>query len=374
VGRLAGGIAHDFNNHLAVMLGNARFLRDELARDPASAAGGEAADALADLERSAEHCSQLTRSLLAFSRRNPVRVQPLDVRSLVDDVTELVRPLIPASITLAARAEAALEPVAADATQLQQVLVNLIVNARDAMPNGGRIELEADMCRLDPSAASELGLALAGDYVSLAVRDHGVGIAEEALEHIFEPFYTTKDLGKGTGLGLATAYGIVEQSRGVIDVESVVGEGTCFRVLLPVSGEARAQSEQRDAREKITGTETVLVAEDEASVRRLLVRMLTGAGYTVLEGGDGREALDVADGHAGPIDLLITDLAMPGMDGVELAEQLGATRDGLRVLVLSGDVGAADAGLETRVPGARRLQKPFGREELLGLLREMLDG
>jgi PAS domain S-box-containing protein len=372
VGRLAGGIAHDFNNHLAVMLGNARFLREEIGRQPASAEGDESAEAIADLERSAEHCSQLTRSLLAFSRRSPVSIRPLDVRRLIDEVADLVGPLIPASIDLVVRAGDDVESVAADSIQLQQVLVNLIVNARDAMPEGGRIELSAAMLYVEVDEAVEISLPRPGRYVELGVLDHGVGIARDVLEHIFEPFYTTKELGKGTGLGLATAYGIVDQSQGIIDVESEPGRGTHFRVLLPVWRDEREAASADPVEAETDASETVLVAEDEASVRRLLTRMLSSAGYQVLEGGNGREALDAADGHAGPVHVLVTDLSMPGMGGLELAEQLSASRPGLRVLVLSGDLGGLDAELQTRVPGARCLQKPFGRDELLDVLQALL--
>jgi PAS domain S-box-containing protein len=372
VGRLAGGIAHDFNNHLAVMLGNARFLREELGRDSSGAGDGETAEAIADLERSAEHCSQLTRSLLAFSRRSPVSIRPLDIRRLIDEVTELVGPLIPASIDLVVRAEGDVESVAADSIQLQQVLVNLIVNARDAMPEGGRIELTAAMRQVGVDETVELSLPRPGQYVELGVRDGGVGIPQDVLEHIFEPFYTTKEMGKGTGLGLATAYGIVEQSEGIIDVESEPGSGTHFRVLLPAWRDQDEAAPTESVGSPDGGAETVLVAEDEVSVRRLLTRILSSAGYQVLEGGNGREALDVADGHAGPVHVLVTDLAMPGMGGAELAEQLSASRDGLRVLVLSGDLGGLDADIQTRLPGVRCLQKPFGREELLDALRALL--
>jgi PAS domain S-box-containing protein len=373
VGRLAGGIAHDFNNHLAVMLGNARFLRHELEGVPESAEDSDLADALRDLERSAEHCSQLTRSLLTFSRRSPVDIRPLDVRSMVSSVTELVGPLIPASIALEARTEEDVESVAADSTQLQQVLVNLILNARDAMPEGGRIELSARMRAIDEAESTRLSLPRAGRYVELGVRDCGVGIGEDSLEHIFEPFYTTKDVGKGTGLGLATAYGIVEQSQGVIDVESELGVGTHFRVLLPASLDQENVAEPVSSEPVDGGTGTVLVVEDHASVRRLLHRILEGAGYRVLETSNGSEALDLADGHAGRIDLLLTDLNMPGMDGLELAEQLSASRPNLRVLVLSGDCTCLEQQIQARVPGGRCMQKPFKREALLSEVRAAVE-
>ncbi len=367
IGGLAGGISHDFNNHLAVMLGNARFLRQQLGSDP------ECHDSAADIERSAEHCSQLTRSLLAFSRRSPVKVEALDVQSLVAEARELVGPLIPRSIDFVVETDADLAVVASDATQLQQVLVNLIVNACDAMPDGGRLHLTAMNRCVESDEALTVGLPKPGDYVELQVRDTGVGMTNETLERIFEPFFTTKELGKGTGLGLASVYGIVDQSQGGVVVESSPDRGTEFRILLPASQESVAERSAISSGVGSFGCETVLLAEDEPGVRRLVERILTASGYRVLAACDGQEALEIADGHPGRIDALISGIVMPRMGGIELVEQLVVTRPDLSVLFVSGDFGDAEGNPCASVPGASWLEKPFRETALLNELRASLD-
>jgi signal transduction histidine kinase len=227
VGTLAGGIAHDFNNHLAVMLGNARFLRQEVAVSP------EVQAAIEDIERAADHCAQLTRSLLTFSRRSPVRIVPVEVTDLIDGVVGLVRPLLPSNVAFETSLMPDLGTCAVDRIQIQQVLVNLLVNARDALADGGRIRLEARRRRLSDSEAEIEGLDATREHIVLGVTDDGEGMEESTLVRIFEPFFTTKGIGHGTGLGLAMAYGIVQQSGGAIDVESRLGEGSTFRVFLP---------------------------------------------------------------------------------------------------------------------------------------------
>jgi signal transduction histidine kinase len=227
VGTLAGGIAHDFNNHLAVMLGNARFLRQEVAVSP------EVQAAIEDIERAADHCAQLTRSLLTFSRRSPVQIVPVEVTDLIDGVVGLVRPLLPSNVAFVTCLMPDLGTCAVDRIQIQQVLVNLLVNARDALPDGGRIRLEARRRRLSDSEAEIEGLDASREHIVVSVADDGEGMNESTLVRIFEPFFTTKGIGHGTGLGLAMAYGIVQQSGGAIDVESRLGEGSTFRVFLP---------------------------------------------------------------------------------------------------------------------------------------------
>ncbi len=367
VGRLAGGIAHDFNNHLAVMLGNVRYARGELD------APEDIEDALADVERSAEHCSQLTRSLLTFSRRSPVRIKPLDVRNFLECARDLVGPLVPASLTLSIQADDDVDAVAADATQLQQVIVNVIVNARDAMPRGGEVFVTAHRRIVGKGEYEAVGLPAPGEYVELRVRDTGSGMSDAIQSRIFEPFFTTKDVGEGTGLGLATVYGIVEQSDGAIEVESAPGEGTTFRILLPTCADIEDALEAGRGGVATGGHETILLAEDQPAVRRLLERILRAGGYRVLVTANGDEALDAAAAHGGPIHFLISDLVMPGMGGLELAERLRGRDSRIGVLFLSGNTIEYEHVIDERVPGAARMQKPFREEELLAQLRALLD-
>jgi len=366
VGTLAGGIAHDFNNQLTVMLGNARFLQVELAGN------AEQSDAVSDLKRAAEHCAQLTRSLLAFSRRSNVSIRSIDVGSAIAEVEDLLRPLMPSSIGFAVDVAHGIDRVGADPTQLQQVIVNLAVNARDAMPDGGRIVITARNRRLDAALAERLSAPRPGAYVEIAVADTGVGIDAAIRPRIFEPFFTTKPQGKGTGLGLATVYGIVQQSAGAIAVDSETGRGTTFRVWLPSSGTASETEERADARAAEVGSECVLLVEDENAVRRWMARSLRECGYTVIEALDGVEALACAEAEGVAFDVLATDVDMPRLSGIELARHLSVRRPGLRVLFFSGSSQERLEGPDSCVEGSRFLQKPFSAEALLGALRALL--
>jgi PAS domain S-box-containing protein len=368
VGTLAGGIAHDFNNHLAVMLGNARFVCDSLSTND-----GELREALGDVQRSAEHCAQLTRSLLAFSRRSPVSIQPIETGEVLAAVAGLMRPLLPSSIAFAVQSERPEDSVRADPTQLRQVLVNLVVNARDALPAGGHIHLGSRRRVLVAREAWALGLAGPGDYVEIQVRDDGQGMSATTQARIFEPFFTTKKLGEGTGLGLATAYGIVQQCRGAIAVESAPGEGTTFRVLLPLSEPSATPTELPSSAEPLPGSETLLLVEDEPAVRRIVARTLRSRGYRVFEAEDGLSALEVAASLENEIDVLVSDLVMPRMGGVELAAKLQSSLPELRVLFVSGHAGPGDAAAERDVRNARFLQKPFDDDTLARELRTLLD-
>jgi PAS domain S-box-containing protein len=361
VGTLAGGIAHDFNNQLTVMLANARFARREAKGDD------DLRQALDDLHRAAEHCAQLTRSLLAFSRRATAEPRALEVGQIIDEAQDLLRPLIPGSIRFEVRAHQRDACIEVDPTQLQQVLVNLIVNARDALPDGGEIRLEASTRMIGPASALRLGLSSPGSYVELLVSDTGTGIEEPVLKRVFEPFFTTKPVGRGTGLGLATAYGIVEQSGGAIEVESEPGRGSSFRVLLPqIPG---GESEPRDVVDDWAsrGTGTLLLVEDEQRVRRLVSRILRDAGYEVLEAADGAEALRIGLQHVERIDGLVTDVDMPEMSGVELARRLVEERPDLPVLYISG---FGQEGLEGE--RSRFLSKPFTEGLILESLRQLI--
>jgi PAS domain S-box-containing protein len=366
VGTLAGGIAHDFNNQLTVMLGNSRYLLAEVAGNP------EAVDAVTDLKRAAEHCAQLTRSLLAFSRRSSVSIRSLDVGRAIAEVEELLRPLIPSSIQFEVDVPHGVERVGADPTQLQQVIVNLAVNARDAMPEGGRLRITARNKPLDAALAQQIAAPKPGAYVEIAVADTGVGIEPAVRSRIFEPFFTTKAQGKGTGLGLATVYGIVQQSAGAIAVESEPGRGTTFRVWLPCSGTPSLAEELEGARAVENGRARVLLVEDEESVRRWIARTLRERGYTVVEARDGIEALAAAESSNPSFDLLATDVDMPRLSGTELARRLTGRHAELPVLFFSGSAQEQLEGPGSCVPDSRFLQKPFSAEALFAALRALL--
>jgi len=369
VGTLAGGIAHDFNNQLAVMLGNTRFAKQSVDPD------GEIAEALQDVERAAEHCTQLTRSLLAFSRRVTVQRQAVQVAPLIGEVRDLVAPMLPTSIELELNLNDSTEWIEADPTQLQQVIINLVVNARDAMEEGGHLWIETRPRFIDAEEAQALGVAQGGRFVEIAVRDEGCGMPESVACRVFEPFFTTKDIGRGTGLGLATAYGIVQQCCGAIQIESVVGEGTTFLVLLPqvdLSGAAESEGPG-------TGTEgveggVVLLAEDEPALRRLLIRMLESRGYEVIEALNGEEALRAASERLDDLDILVTDFSMPVMSGGRLVREVLALRPDLPILLVSGEGEGEVEELARDIDNARFLQKPFGEDEFFRLLSELRFG
>jgi PAS domain S-box-containing protein len=363
LGTLAGGIAHDFNNQLTVMLANARFAMRHLPPDD------EVARALVDLHRAAQHCAQLTRGLLAFSRRTTASPRSLEVSAVVEEVEELLRPLIPSSIDFQIVDRQADARVVADPVQLQQVIVNLVVNARDAMPEGGRLTLAVSTHEVDRAESLAHGIA-AGRYVELAVSDTGVGIDPLVLPRIFEPFFTTKEPGKGTGLGLATCYGIVQECGGAIAVQSERGRGATFRVLLPESRSAAFEAAADAPGTGPRGRGAVLVVEDEAGVRRALARALREGGYEVVEAGDGGEALELATGRR--FDALVTDVDMPRLGGVELARRVEAGQGALPVLFVSGTAVEALQSARGPVARCRFLGKPFSDAALLDALHGLL--
>jgi signal transduction histidine kinase/CheY-like chemotaxis protein len=363
VGTLAGGIAHDFNNQITVMLASARFALEQSGGDE------DVRQALLDLSRAAEHCAQLTRSLLAFSRRNPASPRAIEARSVVAEAEDLLRPLIPSSIRLDVRVAGESARIVADPTQLQQVLVNLVVNARDAMPGGGLLSVSMRLCSVSDGEAERLGLRKPGEYVEFVVRDTGTGMSDEVRRRIFEPFFTTKPVGQGTGLGLATAYGIVEQCGGAIAVDSQLGQGSTFRVLLPRSAELDPEVAPATAPAPEPGAGTVLLVEDEASVRRLVGRMLRDAGYEVIEAPDGAEALRLGRQQIERVTALVTDLDMPRLSGVDLARRLARQRPDLPVLFISG---LAPQSADDMPAGSGFLGKPFTREGLLEHLDRLI--
>jgi CheY-like chemotaxis protein len=359
VGTLAGGIAHDFNNQLTVMLGNARYVLRQVEDEP------DLKDALTDLNRAAEHCAQLTRSLLAFSRRSTISPRALDPNAVVAQVQELLRPLIPSSIAFEVTSAEGTNWVEADPTQLQQVLVNLAINARDAMPEGGNLVMTTCNREIEADAAARFGLERPGSYVELGVMDTGHGIEPETLERIFEPFFTTKALGQGTGLGLATAYGIVTESGGAIVVDTVSGSGTTFRVLLPATSAPPANPEGEEPVAALRGSGLVLVVEDESAVRRFIGSSLERAGFEVVQAEGGLAALRHLESGQTRFDAVVTDIDMPEMTGIELAQRLESKLPGVPVLFLSGSSRHLLDAPEAKRALGNFLQKPFGEEELI---------
>jgi two-component system cell cycle sensor histidine kinase/response regulator CckA len=369
VGRLAGGIAHDFNNLLTAILGSVDFLRRALGPEHPEHAETE------EIQKAAVRAADLTRQLLAFSRQQVLAPKVLDVDALVTNLEKMLRRLIGEDVELRFVAKASRAAVLADPGQLEQVIVNLVVNARDAMPRGGKLTIETATVDLDAGYAWEHGTVEPGRYVMLAVSDTGVGIDRAAQARLFEPFFTTKEFGKGTGLGLATVYGIVKQSGGYIWVYSEPGQGATFKVYLPrvePAGEPVA-APQPPAR-ALGGTETILLAEDEAAVRNLARRVLEKHGYKLLLAATGRDGVQVAEQHAGPIDLLVTDVVMPEMGGRELAQRLTALQPGLKVLFLSGYTDDAIVHHGVLDAGVAFLQKPFKPDDLVQKIRAVLDG
>jgi signal transduction histidine kinase/ActR/RegA family two-component response regulator len=372
IGQLAGGVAHDFNNMLAVIRGNADLLLmggDQL--------GTETSLGLKQIIAAAERAAKLTRQLLMFSRKQVMQPQPLALDGLVQDLLKMLQRIIREDIRLECVCQNESSLVEADAGMIEQVLLNLVVNARDAMPHGGLVRIATEKVALAEEAARRKPEARAGDFVCLSVSDNGTGIAPEHLQRIFEPFFTTKEVGKGTGLGLATVYGIVKQHQGWIEVSSQVGQGTTFRVFVPaIPPSAAAGAAQAMAPKLRGGTETILLVEDDASVRLVTRRVLESYGYTVCEASCGREALETWGRQAGEIMLLLSDIVMPeGLTGRDLAQQMRAEKPGLRVILMSGySAEVMGKGTEfLRRTKTYFLQKPCPSSTLLQTVRQCLD-
>jgi signal transduction histidine kinase len=369
VGMLAGGVAHDFNNLLTVILSGAEALRDQLR------AGAPAAPELVDeVADAGGRARDLTRQLLAFARRQVIAPVPLDLNALVTDCERLLRRVIGEDVELAVTLEPGLWPVRCDPAQLQQVILNLAVNARDAMPRGGRLAVATANVDVSPAEAAELPEMRPGPHVRLSLRDSGMGMTPEVQAHAFEPFYTTKPVGKGTGLGLATVYGIMSQSGGHVRLRSAPGEGTTFDLLFPRLTDVTATPAPPPAPIATTkGTETILVVEDDPHVRAVTTRSLAAAGYAVIEAANGDEALERAAGLPGRLHLVVTDVVLPGVDGRTLAERLRRARPELRVLYVSGHADEVVANRGILQPGIELLQKPFTASSLLMRVRSVLD-
>ena len=369
VGRLAGGVAHDFNNLLTAIGGYSELLLSDLAPGDPRRADVE------EIKRATERAASLTRQLLAFSRRQVLQPRVLDLNVVVGGAEKLLRRLIGEDIRLVTRFEPALGAVRADAGQVEQVVMNLAVNARDAMPAGGTLTVETRNADVTVARRTEEQAPMPpGRYVELRVSDTGVGIDAETRRHIFEPFFTTREKGTGTGLGLATVYGIVKQSGGFIWVDSEPGRGATFTIHLPQVAEGVETAEPgRPVRTSIAGTETVLLVEDEAAVRTVARESLRIHGYRVIEAPDGEVALRVAADAGAGIDLLLTDVVMPGLSGPALADRLRAERPGIRVLYMSGYTDDALGPHGVLEPGLNYLQKPFAPEVLAQKVRQVLD-
>lgn len=368
IGKLAGGVAHDFNNLLAVILGCSDVLLDALP------AGHSALTKIEMIRKAGASAADLTRQLLAFSRQQMLQPRVLDLKLVIERTQGLLHRLIGEDIEFTIAVEPLLGRVKSDRGQIEQVLLNLVVNARDAMPKGGRLSIEAQNVELDDSYRQEHQRIIPGRYVMLAVGDTGCGMDGETQSRIFDPFFTTKELGKGTGLGLATVYGIVKQSGGYIWVYSELDKGTVFKVYLPRVEEEADAMEQKDL-DKATsrGSETILLAEDSASLREMAHDYLASIGYTILEAASGKEALQKAQEFTGPIHILLTDVVMPEMSGPELACQMSALRAGIKIIFTSGYTDDAIARQGVLDPAVAFIQKPYRPKALARRIREVLD-
>jgi two-component system cell cycle sensor histidine kinase/response regulator CckA len=366
IGRLAGGVAHDFNNLLNVIMGYGELMHRRLAKDSPLQRHS------AEIMNAASRAANLTRQLLAFSRKQVLMPQVIDLNHVVADMEKMLQRLIGEHIELRTALQPGLGHVKADAGQIEQVILNLVVNARDAMTQGGKLIVETRGVVLSPEEA-EKSSCRPGEYVLLAVSDSGAGIPAATIPHIFEPFFTTKGPGQGTGLGLSTVYGIVSQSGGRIEVYSEVGRGTTFKVYLPQQGAAAEPATSRGEEPAPPGTETILLVEDEEAVRQITRELLTEAGYEVIDSGSPAEALLLASSCVRPTGLILTDVVMPGMSGRQLAESLRVTRPFWKVLYMSG-YPQETLGNDGPEAGSQFLAKPFTRQELLLMVRAVLDG
>jgi two-component system, cell cycle sensor histidine kinase and response regulator CckA len=366
VGKLSGGIAHDFNNILGVIIGYSEALQQKIAADDPMR------EAVDEIEKAGQRAAALTQQLLAFSRKQVLEPKILDLNSIVAEVEKMLRRLIGEDVDLEIISSPTLGSVKADRSQIEQVILNLAVNARDAMPQGGKLKIETMNADLDEDDARRKRYVVPGHYVMLQVSDTGTGMTAEVQSHIFEPFYTTKEQGKGTGLGLATVYGVIKQSGGYIWVESEIGKGSKFQVYLPRAEGVAIEPARKEPSLAAHGPGTILVAEDEAALRKLTCSTLKESGYQVLAAEDGPKAIEIAKHFGGDIDLLLTDVVMPSMSGRELAEQLSLERPRMKILYMSGYTDGAVAAHGVLKSGIVILRKPFSRAQLQQNVQEML--
>lgn len=367
IGRLAGGVAHDFNNILTAIMGYANFL-----------AGGPAQNStwredIEEIRKASERAASLTRQLLAFSRRQAIQLRVIDLNAEFTDLEKMLRRTIGEDMEWTTSLASGLGYIKADPGQIQQVVMNLVVNARDAMPNGGKLTVKTENVEFQNPHVEDDFVIPPGSYVAIAVSDTGVGIDENVKSHLFEPFFTTKEKGKGTGLGLAVIYGIVKQSGGFVAVNSVLGQGATFKIYFPkVEGTVGARSEGPAAPQSHKGTETILLVDDDETVRVMIRRVLRQHGYAALEAGCGEEALKLAQAHKGALHLLLTDMVLPDINGIDLAQRIAPIRPEAKVLLISGylDRNFGDFVIDEKTPF---LQKPFATEALARMVREVLD-
>lgn len=368
IGRLAGGVAHDFNNILTAILGYASFLLGNLE------SGDPRRDDAEEIRAAGERAASLTRQLLIFSRKQVTETRPIDLNAVVKSTGMMLTRLVGESIKIHPDLETKLGLINADVGQLEQVLLNLTVNARDAMPSGGKLTIRTANVEVDSSIRAWNLPTRPGPYVLLSAADTGCGMAPEVMEHLFEPFFTTKEVGKGTGLGLSTIFGIVKQCGGSISVESVVGVGTTFKLIFPrILGDSPMHQQKRSPVRSLKGSETILLVEDDEKVRALARRALVEFGYTILEAKHGGEGLRIFEGHKGKIDLLLSDVVMPTMGGEELMRRIKSFRPELKMMFLSGhtDDPSVLRVLEDKKAGF--LQKPFTPQSLAQKVREILE-
>jgi two-component system cell cycle sensor histidine kinase/response regulator CckA len=372
VGQLAGGVAHDFNNLLTVIIGNCEFL---LMRHQA---GDSSFKEINEVHQSALRAAALVSQLLAFSRKQTMQPKMLALGEVIGELAQMLRRLVGEGITLNVERESELWAVHADEAQLGNAIINLVVNARDAMPSGGTVTIRTANQTVNTAAALGTAIMPAGDYVRIDVADTGTGMSKEIQSKIFDPFFTTKPVGQGTGLGLATVYGIVKQSGGFITVDSEPGKGTCFSIYLPrrkleacdVAPVEAAPAAARD----VTGQDTILLVEDEEAVRSFAARALRMRGYNVLEASGGEEALEIVKNDANKIDLIITDVVMPNMDGPTMVRHVKVLKPDLRVIFMSGYAEEAFRRNDQNSEDIHFLPKPFGLKQLAAKVKEVLAG
>ncbi|HHJ06895.1 MAG TPA: PAS domain S-box protein, partial [Anaerolineae bacterium] len=368
IGRLTSGIAHDFNNLLTAINGYADLLKYDLPPH------GSAQTMLDNILGAGQRAANLVRQLLIFSRKQVLNPTVLNLNTVVTDTNKMLQRIIGEHIVMTVNLAPGLRSVKADATQMEQVLMNLAVNARDAMPDGGELIIETANVVLDDERAGQMIDLDPGNYVTLTVSDTGAGISKEVKAHLFEPFFTTKEVGKGTGLGLATVFGIIKQSGGQIAVDSVLGQGSAFTIYLPAEGFVEPHPSQKEMIETApTGVETLLVVEDDSVIREMIVGILRQYGYTVLEAADGLQALQSLEAHCAKVDLLLTDVVMPQMDGKTLADQVRQNCPQIKIIFTSGYPGDTIARRGVLDSGLTFMQKPFSPTALLKKIRQLLD-
>jgi PAS domain S-box-containing protein len=367
VGQLAGGVAHDFNNLLSVIIGYTGLLLDEMKPDDPERKSIE------EIQKAGERAALLTRQLLAFSRKQVLQPKMLDLNAVVVGAEKLLQRLIGEDIELHIVPNYALGQIKADAGQLEQIIMNLAVNARDAMPPGGKLTIETANVHIDEEYAGQHPSTRVGPHVMLSVTDTGCGMDDKIKAHIFEPFFTTKEFGKGTGLGLSTVYGIVKQSGGSVWVYSEIGVGTTFKIYLPCVNPIPEIASPKDGQEKVTGgSQTILVVEDEVALLHVTRRSLASVGYAILAAQSPADAIQISKDHPGPIHLMVTDVIMPGMSGAQLAAHLSALRPEMKVLYVSGYTDDTIVRHGVLEPGLAFLQKPFSPKTLARKVGEVL--